>query len=88
MTLCAIALVCTFVGFRFVSLGNSLARVGAMCRDASSAGHGTPVEDSTVLYDGEEDGASVWYYDVKLAVASGTSIGIKEGRKWYAVRKG
>ena len=41
-----------------------------------------------MLDDGEEDGALVWYYDVKPAVASGTSIGIREGRKWYAVQKG
>ena len=80
--LCAVGLVCTFVDFGFVSLGDALARVGALCRDASSGRQGTPIKDSTVVDDGEEDGAPVWYYDVKPAVASGTSIGIRKRRKW------
>ena len=30
----------------------------------------------------------MWYYDVKPAMASGTPMLVREGRKWYAVRKG
>ena len=44
-----------------------------------------------VLQDTDQDDAPMWYYDVKPVVASGTSgtsTGIREGRKWYAVRKG
>ena len=59
-----------------------------MCRDVSSACHVTPIKDSIVLYDGQEDDALVWYYDVKLVVASGTSMLVREGRKWYVVWKG
>ena len=46
LALRVVALVSTFVGFRSLSLGDALTRVGAMCRDASTAPHGTPVEDS------------------------------------------
>ena len=88
MTLRVVALICTFVGFGFVSLGDALARVGAMCCDVFTTSHGTPVEDSTVLQDREQDGAPVWYYDMKSALAFGTSTCIREGRKWYVVRKG
>ena len=87
------ALVCTFVCLfvcfvRVCVLGDALAQVAAMCRDLPSTPYGTPVEDRIDLDDKEEDGAHVWYYDVKPALASGTSIGAREGRKWYAVRKG
>ena len=88
MTVRAVGLPCTFVGFRFHFLGSTLVRVGAMCCDAPIARQGSPVEDSILLDDAEEEGAPVWYYDVKPAVASSSSIGIREGRKWYAVRKG
>ena len=87
VTLCVVALICTFVGFRFASLGDVLTQVAAMCRDESTAPHGTPVKDHTDLHDREEDGAPVWYYDVKPAMAPSTSIGAREGRKWYSVRK-
>ena len=30
----------------------------------------------------------MWYYDVKSAMASGTPMLVRKGRKWYAVRKG
>ena len=88
MTVRAVGLLCTFVGFGFHSLGGALVRVGAMCHDAPTARQGSTVEDSIRLDDAEEKGAPVWYYDVKPAVASSSSIGIREGRKWYAVRKG
>ena len=88
LALRVVAVVCTFVGFGFVSLGDALTQVGAMCRDASTAPHGTPAKDSTVLQDTKQDGAPVWYYDVKPAVASRTSTYIREGRKWYVVQKG
>ena len=83
----ALALVCTFLGFGFVLLGNGLAQVGAMCCDVSSTHHGTPIKNSRVLHDGEKDGAPIWYYDVKLVVASSTLMLVKEGRKWYVVQK-
>ena len=84
----AVGLLCTFVGFKFHSLGGTLVWVGTMCRDAPTTRQGSPVEDSILLDDAEEKGAAVWYYDVKPAVASSSSIGIREGRKWYAVQKG
>ena len=81
MTLRAVGFVCTFVGFGFLSLGDALTQVGAMCRDAPRGPQGSPVEDITMLDNGEQRGAPVWYYDVKLGVASSSLIGITKGRK-------
>ena len=35
----------------------------------------------------EEDGL-VWFYDIKLPMPSGSSMSEREGRKWYAMRRG
>ena len=83
-----IGLVCSFLGFLFVSVGNALTRVGALCRDSPTPAHDTPVKDGPRLHDGEGLGAPVWFYDVKPGLPSSTSMLVREGRKWYAVRKG
>ena len=85
LTLRAVGLLCSFLGSLFVSVGNLLARVGTLSRDASTPPH---TEDRPRLLDGEGLGARVWFYDVKPGLASSTSMLVREGRKWYAVRKG
>ena len=88
LTMRALGLVCSFLGFGFVSVGNGLARVGVLCRDASTARHESPIEDSPRLHDGEGLGAPIWFYDVKPGLASSTPMLVTEGQKWYTVRKG
>ena len=87
LTLSVVGIVYSFLGFGFFFLSHTLARVGAVCRDASMAPHGSSIEDGTLLHEREEDGAPIWFYDVKPTVASTTSMLVTEGQKWYAVRK-
>ena len=87
LTLRTVAIMCSFLGFVFLLIGHALGRVGALCRDVATGPHGSPVDDETLLHDQGEDVAPVWFYDVKQAVASTSSVSVTEGRKWYAVHK-
>ena len=78
-TLRVVGLVCSFLGLLFVFVGNALARVEALCRDASTPAHDISVEDGPPLYDGVDLGAPVWFSDVKPGLPSSTSMVVKEG---------
>ena len=47
-----------------------------------------PSTDTTTLLEERVEDGPVWFYDTKPPVPFGSSISEREGRKWYAVRRG
>ena len=68
LTLRVVAAVCSLLGFGFLSVGHVLARVEALCHDATSGAYGSPVEVGTLLDDRGEDATSGAYGRSRLVL--------------------
>ena len=91
LTVRTTTVLCKAVGYCFVWVGNALFRFEASCRYRWT--HRTHVSvnprvDTIVLLEQQEDDGPMWFYDTKPLVPSRSSISKREGRKWYAMRRG
>ena len=86
-----IAVLCKSVGYFFMCLGHGLFCLEAVCRYRWNLRPCVPVNppaDMTVLLERREEDGPVWLYDTKPEVPCRTGNSEREGRKWYAVRRG
>ena len=90
MTLRATVVLCKSVGYFFMCLGNGLFRLEAVCRCRWNVRLCIPVNPpaDTILLERQEEDGPVWFYDTKPPVPCQTASSEREGRKWYAVRRG